>query len=259
VIRRREFITLLGGAAAWPLRARAQQSAMPVIGFLHSGSQREYPFVADAVRQGLRESGYTEGQNVGIEYRWANERHDQLPVLANELVRRPVSVIMAVGGTISVLAAKAATATIPIVFVTGADPVESGLVASLNRPGGNVTGVSVLAKQLDPKRFELLSEMVQKGATVAVLINPKNPNADAKLAEARVAASAVGLQLLVASASSETELDNAFIMLVQQRVAALLIEADPFFSGQREQIALLAVRHGLPTIYFLREYALLIE
>jgi len=255
--RRREFIALLGGAAAaWPLGVRAQQPAMPVIGFLDSGSPRDSTYLVDAFRQGLRATGYIEGHNVAIEYGWAQDQPDRLRALAGELVRRPVALVATSGGTVSALAAKAATATIPIVFATGADPVESGLVVSLNRPGGNITGVSFLAKQTDPKRLELLHEIAPKAMTIAVLVNPTNPNVEAKLSEVQAAGHAIGRQLLVVRASTKPELYAAFAALAEQRAGALLIFADPFFSSQREQIALLAVRHALPTIYFLREYAL---
>jgi putative tryptophan/tyrosine transport system substrate-binding protein len=256
-MKRREFITLLGGAAAaWPLAARAQQPAMPLIGFLHSGSPRESAYLVEAFRQGLRETGHIEGHNVAIEYGWAQDQPDRLRALAGELVRRPVALIATSGGTVSALTAKAATATIPIVFATGADPVESGLVVGLNRPGGNMTGVSFLAKQTDPKRLELLHEIAPKATPIAVLVNPTNPNSEAQLNEVRAAGHAIGQQLFVVRASTKPELYAAFAALAEQRAGGLLIFADPFFSSQREQIALLAVRHALPTIYFLREYAL---
>jgi putative ABC transport system substrate-binding protein len=256
-LKRREFITLLGGTAvAWPLTVRAQQAAMPLIGFLHSGSSPNSAYLVEAFRQGLRETGYIDGHNVSLEYSWAQDQPDRLRALAGELVRRPVTLIVTAGGTISALAAKAATAKIPIVFATGADPVESGLVVGLNRPGGNITGVSFLAKETDPKRLELLHEIAPKATTIAILVNPANPNAEAKISEMRAAGRALGRQLFVVRAHSKPELYAAFAELAQQRAGALLIFADPFFSSQRNQIALLAVRHALPTIYFLREYAL---
>jgi putative tryptophan/tyrosine transport system substrate-binding protein len=256
-MKRRHFIILLGGAAAaWPLAAGAQQPAMPLIGFLHSGSPRDSAYLVEAFRQGLRETGHIEGHNVAIEYGWAQDQPDRLRALAGELVRRPVALIATSGGTVSALTAKAATATIPIVFATGADPVESGLVVSLNRPGGNITGVSFLAKQTDPKRLELLHEIAPKATPIAILVNPTNPNSEAHLNEVRAAGHAIGQQLFVVRASTKPELYAAFAALAEQRAGALLIFADPFFSSQREQIALLAVRHALPTIYFLREYAL---
>jgi putative ABC transport system substrate-binding protein len=252
---RREFIAVVGGAAAWPLVARAQQPAMPVIGFLSSRRPTESSKFVAAFRQGLATLGYVETQNVAIEYRWAHDQYDRLPVLAAELVRRPVALLMSSGGSVTALTAKAATATIPIVFVTGADPVALHLVESLNRPGGNVTGVSFLGTQLDPKLLELLAEVTPKTADLGVLINPNNPNSDGKLKDVRAAAGAVGRRLIVARAGAEHNLEPAFRALSEQRAGGVLIDADPFLSSRRAQIAILAVRQGLPTINWGREYA----
>jgi len=227
--RRREFIALLGGAVAWPLGVRAQQGAMPVIGFLNSGSPAERaPFVA-AFRQGLKETSFVEGQTVAIEYRFAEGRYDRLPALASDLVRRQVAVITATGNTVSPLAAKGATTTIPIVFVAGSDPVRDGLVASFNRPGGNITGVSIISSALVSKQFELLHELVPQVAVVRILLNPSNPNVGFELSDLQSAAQTMGLQLAVLQASTESGIEAAFATLVQQRAGALLVEPDAFF------------------------------
>jgi len=213
--RRREFIALLGGAVAWPLGVRAQQGAMPVIGFLNSGSPAERaPFVA-AFRQGLKETSFVEGQTVAIEYRFAEGRYDRLPSLASDLVRRQVAVITATGNTVSPLAAKGATTTIPIVFVAGSDPVRDGLVASFNRPGGNITGVSIISSALVSKQFELLHELVPQVAVVRILLNPSNPNVGFELSDLQSAAQTMGLQLAVLQASTESGIEAAFATLVQ--------------------------------------------
>ena len=247
----RAFITLLGGAAAaWPLAARAQQPAMPVIGFVRSTTPEDSaPFVA-AFRRGLGESDYVEGQNVAIEYRYAFNQIDRLPALMAELVGRQVTVLAATGGTAR--AAKAATATIPIVFTTGDDPVKAGLVASLNRPGGNLTGVSVFNNRLGSKRLGLLHEMVPTASPIAILVNPTNPDAEDEVRDIQEAARGLGVRVLAVSASKADDLDGAFSTLVHQGARALIIGADAFFTGQRSQIAILAARHALPTMWVAR-------
>jgi putative tryptophan/tyrosine transport system substrate-binding protein len=254
-VKRREFIALLGGAAAWPLAARSQQSAMPVIGYLGNLSADTFAPRLAAFRKGLGEAGYVEGRNVAIEYRWAEGQYDRLPALAAELARRQPAVIAAMGGDAPALAAKGATATIPIVFASTSDPVKTGLVASLNRPGGNLTGVTFLLNVIAAKQFELLQEAVPKPGTIAFLVNPTSPETEAAVTEVRVAAQALGHELLVANASSEREIDAAFAMLAQRRIGALLVGNDPFFYTRREQIVALAARHAIPAIYVVREYA----
>ena len=254
-MQRREFITLLGGAAAaWPFAAAAQQPAMPVIGFLHAGSLDGYANQVVAFRQGLNEAGFVPDQNVAIEYRWAAGQYDRLPALAAELVGRQVAVLFAGGGWISVRAARTATTTIPIVFTSGADPVEAGLVASLNRPEGNVTGVGFSARALGPKRLELIRELLPKATTIAVLQNSQNPIRPAELAELNAAAAALGQQLRYLSASTVAEIDQAFVQLGQQRPDALLLYGDLFFTSQRDLIVALAARHRIPTIYHAEEF-----
>jgi len=253
-IGRREFITLLGGAAAtWPLAARAQQPAMPVIGFLNTQSAKDTAQVA-AFRQGLAETGYREGQNVAIQYRWAHGDYKQLPALATELVRRPVNVIATGGGEPTALAAKNATSTIPIVFSTGGDPVKSGLVASLNRPGGNATGVSQYADVLQEKRLGLLHELVPQANVIGVLMNPNFPPAEQQVRDAQAAARPLGLQIYVIRASTDVEIDAAFEAVAQQRISALTVTGDGFFGTRREKLAALAARYAVPAMYHFREY-----
>jgi putative ABC transport system substrate-binding protein len=251
-MKRREFISLLGSAAAaWPLAARAQQ---PVIGLLNSTSAEAYASRIAAFRQGLSETGYVEGRNVAIEYRWAESQYDRLPGMAAELVRRQVAVIAAIT-TPAVLAAKAATTTIPIVFEMGADPVAVGLIASLSRPGGNLTGVSLLNVELGPKRLELLHELVPTAAIAAALFNPTNPNAETLSRELLAAARTLGLQLHVIHASAEGDFEMVFATLLKLRASTLVIGSDPFFNSRSEQLAALAIRHAVPTIYQYRAFA----
>ena len=254
-MRRRDFIICLTGAmAAWPFAARAQQKAMPVIGFLSTGSPGVSSGLFMAFRQGLSEAGYVDGQNLAIEYRWAEGHYDRLPALAADLVGRKVDLIMA-GSPPSALAAKSATSTIPIVFRGGADPVADGLVASLARPGGNLTGVSMLNDALTSKRLRLLSELVPQAEVIALLVNPASgANAERVIRDVQEAARTKGLQLHVLKASSESEIDTAFASLVQLHAGALVVAADPFLSGRREQLVALAARHAVPAIYAWREF-----
>jgi putative ABC transport system substrate-binding protein len=254
-MRRREFITLLSGAAAWPVTARAQQPAMPAIGFLSIASPELYADRLRAFRQGLSETGYVDGRNLMIEYRWAGSEYDRLPTLAADLVRRQVAVIATGGGVVTVRAAKAATATIPIVFQMGADPVALGVVASLNRPGGNVTGVASLNVELGPKRLELLHELVPTAALVGVLVNPTNPNAESLTRDLLAAARTLELKLHVLHAGTEHDFDQAFATLVQLRAGGLVIGTDGIFTSRSRQLAALAIRHGVPTIYQYRDFA----
>ena len=255
-MRRREFLVLLGAAASRPLAARAQQPAMPVIGFLSGRSPYKSSGAVAAFRQGLDETGYFESKNVVIEYRWAEGRYDRLPALAAELVSRQVTVIAAVGGPSSGLAAKGATATIPIVFISGADPVQEGLVASLNKPGGNATGVAPLLPAMEGKRFGLLHEVVPNAALIGVLLNPAAASyLDRETSDVQEAARVVGQQLLILRASTEEAIEAAFAIAVEQRAGGLLVAADPFFVSRREQIVALAARYAIPAIYEVREYA----
>jgi putative ABC transport system substrate-binding protein len=254
-MRRREFVALIGGAAAWPLAARAQQAAMPVIGFLHPQSADAAAHFVSAFRQGLKEGGYVEGQNIAIEFRWAEGRNDQLPAMATDLVRRQVAVIAAISPS-AAAAAKSAATTIPIVFQSGSDPVELGLVASLNRPGGTITGISRLATALVPKLLELLHEAAPDADNIAFLMNPASVNAEAKTREAQAAAHSLGLkQLVILTAGTATEVDSAFTAMTERRANALLIGQDIFFNNQVEQLAALALRNKVPAIYSLREFA----
>jgi putative tryptophan/tyrosine transport system substrate-binding protein len=255
-MKRREFITLLGsGAVAWPLTALAQQPAMPVIGFLHPLSPERAVSQLAAFRQGLKETGYVEGQNVAIEYRWAENQYDRLPALAADLVRLGVAVIAALGGGISALAAKAATSTIPIVFNGAADPVKSGLVASFNRPGGNLTGYIQLDNMLVGKQLELLQKLIPDATTIAVFVNSDSSAAESVTRDAQEAVHSMGQQLLVFKARAEGEFDAAFATMVQQKAEALLVVSDTFFFGLRNRLAALATQHRIPAIYTYREYA----
>jgi putative ABC transport system substrate-binding protein len=256
MIGRREFTTLLAGVmAAWPLTARAQQPAMPVVGFLHPSSAEAYASLMLAFRKGLSEVGYFEGQNLIVEYRWADDRYDRLPALAAELVDQRVSVIATANATAAALAAKAATSTIPIVFTIGADPVQFGLVASLNRPGGNVTGVSFLSNLLVAKQLGLLQEFVPTASEFGLLVNPGNPNAESDTRHAETAAESLGRKIHVVHASTERDLGRAFAAFLERRAAAVVVVPDALFIGQREELATLAARHAMPTIYSNRAYA----
>jgi putative ABC transport system substrate-binding protein len=255
-MRRREFIGLIGGgAAAWPFGAVAQQAAMPVVGFLGTGSPQSDVFRVTAVRQGLMEAGYIEGKNVAFEYRWAEDQYGRLPVLASELVRREVAVIVAIGGITAAIAAKSATATIPIVFEMGGDPVEAGLVASFNRPGGNVTGVTNLIGKLAAKQFEVLHQAVPNAALIGFLVNPTLADAGSQTKNALAAAESVGQKMVIVQARNDSDLGAAFDMLAQQHASALVVGADPFFNTRRDKLVELAARYELPTMYSLREFA----
>jgi len=254
-MRRRDFITLLSGATAWPLAARAQQSAVPLIGFMSSRSPEDSVGAIAAFRKGLAESGLTEDKNVAIEFRWARGEYDRLPALAAELVSRQVAVLVTVGAEPSALAGKAATATIPIVFTSGNDPIGSGLVASLNRPGGNATGVAMLTTNLEPKRLGLLHELFPGASLFGALLNPKLPLATAQARALTEAARTLGQQVVLLNASSDAELDNALAALARQHVTAVLVAGDPFFDSRRDRIIALAAQQRLPAIYQFREYA----
>ena len=257
-MKRRDFITLLGGTAvAWPLAARGQQAAMPVIGFLNSGSPGERTHLVAAFHQGLGETAHVDGRNVTIEYRWAQGRYDRLPALAEELVRHQAAVIAATGDTVSPRAAKAATMTIPIVFVMGGDPVAAGLVPSFNRPGGNITGVSLVASalaELVAKQLEFLHELAPKAVVVGILLNPK-PSSGVDLSQLQTAARSMGLELVVLRANTDSGIEAAFATLVQKHAEALVIDPDVFFLDRRQQIVALAARHAIPAVYSRREYA----
>src|SRR5215471_7573411 len=254
-MKRREFITLLGGAAAaLPLSARAQQPAMPVVGYLGNVSPDATAYLVAAFRKGLSETGHVEGQNVAIEFRWTHNDDNRLPELAADLVRRRVAVIAAPGSVGAALAAKAATATIPIVF-SGGEPVQSGLVASLSRPGGNVTGINSMNSELTAKRLGLLHELLPRAARFAVLVNANNPTYEAMIVDARAAAAAIGRQLEILTVSTNGEIDAAFASLKQKQVEALLVAPDPLFISRRVQLQSLAMRHAVPAIFSLREFA----
>jgi putative tryptophan/tyrosine transport system substrate-binding protein len=254
-MRRRAFITgIAGAAAAWPLAVPAQQQAIPVVGFLSSRSPAEAASDLAAFRHGLGQTGFFEGKNVSIEYRWAEGHYDRLPAMATEFVTRQVAVIAAVGGEPSGLAAKAATNTIPIVCTLGGDAVKAGLVTRLNRPGGNITGVTIIGAEMGPKRLELAHQLVPNASAVAVLINPKYSPGLAEARDMEAAAHSLGLQITVLEASSESEIDSAFVVLAQHKTNLLIINTDPFLLGQRQQIVQLAARRNVPTVYFLREF-----
>ena len=254
-MRRRAFISLLlgGAAAAWPLAARAQRPVIPVIGYLHSGSSAPYAHLVAAFRQSLKEAGYVEGENVAIEYRWAEGRYDRLPALAAELVGRHVALIVAQGGDPSVLAAKSVTSTIPIVFTSSSDPVKLGLVASLNRPGGNATGFWLYTSLLGTKRFEMMRQLFPASTLIAILVNPNNPNAQIDMPDLQDAARTVGQSISFVTARTETEIEATFAALGDKRVSALLVNTDPYFLERRDQFVALATRYSVPTIYPWRE------
>src|SRR5262245_28781044 len=250
---RRQFITLLGSAAAWPLAARAQQPAMPVVGFLHPSSPEPFGHIVNGFRRGLNDTGFVEGQNVAIEYRWARGEYDRLRALAAELVQRGARVSLAGGGEVGALAAKAATSTIPILIITSSDPVKSGLIASFNRPGGNITGLMTATSVLEANKFGLLCEMVASARGVAMIINQGYPRHDADAVEVQSPPQGIGRQLLVLKAGSPQAIDLAIATLVEQRAGALLVGGDPFLVGRSQQLVALATRHAIPAIFDFRE------
>jgi putative tryptophan/tyrosine transport system substrate-binding protein len=253
-VRRRKFITLLSGAAvAWPLAARAQQPAMPVVGYLSVRSNDNY--LTEALRRGLRETGYVEGQNVAFEFRWAMGQYDRMPAMASELARLPLAVLVTAGGEPAALAAKAATDTIPIVFAIGGDPVKAGLVASYNRPGGNATGTSILTPAIEGKRVGLLHELLPQATRIAVLLNPDFPPFQGQERDVREAGRALGIDIHVLRASSDREIEAAFETVAHQRIPAVLTGSDPFFDSRRDQLVALAARQMVPTLYHFREFA----
>jgi putative ABC transport system substrate-binding protein len=254
-MKRREFITLIGSAATWPLAARAQQTAIPIIGFLDTGSQAANAHLVAAFREGLNEIGYAEGKNVMIEYRWANGEYDRLPQLAAELVRIPVSVLATGGGEPAAQAAKSATTSIPIVFDAGRNPVELGWVASLNRPGGNMTGVNQMVQELAAKQLGLLHELVPQAHVIAMLVDPNYPMTEAIVRNAQTATRALDCNLQPMTAGSDRDIDTVFMTLAQQRTGALFVASAPFFYNRRDRIIGLAARHAIPTLYVRREFA----
>jgi putative tryptophan/tyrosine transport system substrate-binding protein len=255
-MRRRDFISVLGSLAAWPFAARAQQLAMPTIGYLVTTSAGALRDADAAFHRGLKETGFIEGQNVAVEYRWAEGQYDRLPALAAELVQRQVAVIVAFAPP-AALAAKAATSTIPIVFNTGTDPLKLGLVSSLNRPSGNITGVTFISTGLEPKWLELLHEMVPSATTIGVLVNPNFPEVETQLKDISTGAHAIGLQTLIVKASTPSGITEAFSTLIEQRIGALVVSSDPFFFSQRDQLVALAAHHRIPAIYQLRAFAVI--
>jgi putative ABC transport system substrate-binding protein len=254
-MKRREFVMLLAGATAWPLAARAQPSGSPVIGYLGSGLAEDQVSLVEATRRGLKEAGYVEGRNLAIEYRWAEGHYDRLPALAAELVRKPVALIIAAGGSDPGRAARNATSSIPIVFISAADPIKAGLVASLNRPEANVTGISMIGSALEAKRLELLHELLPQAKTLGVLINPQYPAAKAQRQEVEEASTRLGAKMVVMNAVTDAEIDAAFASFAQQQAAAVLICNDPFYGSTREKLAGLAIRYKLPAVSFRREFA----
>ena len=255
-MKRREFITLLGGAAAWPLGAWAQQASLPIIGFMSSRAAADSAYLIAAFRKGLSEAGYIDGQNVTIEYRWADGRYDRLPALAGDLIKEKIAVLVAVGGEPSALAAKGATSTIPIVFTIGGDPMKIGLVASMNRPGGNATGVNLLAIEPEAKRLAMLHELVPNAALIAILINPNFGDFESRSRELSAAARTLSRRIEYYKASTDAELELAFSQIAQEKPAALLPTGDPFFDTRRERIIAFAAKSRLPAIYQFREYAI---
>ena len=252
-MRRREFLTLLGGATTWALPVRAQNS-VPLVGFLHVAAAQPFAHIVAGFRQGLKETGYIEGETVEVEFRWAEGQVSRLPEMAVDLVSRHIAVLVTGGGEASAFAAKAATSTIPIVFNIGNDPVKVGLVTSLSRPGGNVTGVNILTTELEAKRLGLLHQMVPTASMVAHLVNPTYPPTQTNVRDVAAAARVMGLQIILVEASSESEINAAFAAIIQKRAGALLVGADPFFNGRRDQIVALAARHGIPAIFEQREF-----
>ena len=253
-MRRREFITLVAGAAVWPFAAHAQQPAMPVIGYLSARSPEDTAHLVEAFRRGLSETGFFEGHNVRIEYGWAFGHQDRLPALAADLVRKPVNVLVSTGGESAALAAKAATSTIPIAFIIGGDPVKLGLAASYRRPGGNATGISILTATLEPKRLELLRELMPHVSTIGALLDPNFPPYEGQLRDLREAARALDLQVQELRATTDADIDLAFETVARQRIGALTVVAGPFFDTRREKLVALAVRHAVPTMYHFREF-----
>src|SRR5262245_17243221 len=254
-MRRREFLTLLGGATAWALPVRAQSTAMPIVGFLHVAAAKPFAHIVVGFREGLKETGYIERENVEIEFRWAEGQVSRLPDMAADLVHRRAAVLVTGGGEASAFAAKAATSTIPIVFNIGNDPVKVGLVTSLNRPAGKITGVNILTTELEAKRLGLLHQIVPTASTVAHLVNPTYPPTQTNIRDVAAAARVMGVQIIVIEASTESEINAAFATAIQKRAGALLVGADPFFNGQRDQIVNLTARHAIPAIFEQREFA----